>query len=422
MRALRGTMRVVADKSITHRGVLLSALSEGESLLRNPNDGADCRASLEVVRELGVRVEVTSEGWRMQGGRGQLHGPRHPLDFGNSGTGIRLGAGLLAGLPFRCTLDGDASLRSRPMERVLDPLRRMGAWIEASPGGRAPFTIEGGVLAGMEYHSPIASAQVKSALLLAALSLRDGVFCFREPERSRDHTERLLTFLGVLIREVDGALQLAAGARPCGRDFEVPGDVSAAVFFLVAAAITPGSDLEIVGVGTNPTRTGAFDVLTRMGAALEILDEPTVGPEPIGRLRMRASRLQATTVSGSEVPRLIDEIPVLAVAAAAAEGTTWFRDVAELRVKESDRIRSTVSLLRSLGAEVEEQADAFAVHGPTRFQGSRIETFGDHRIAMSALVAGCSADGEVTLDDESMIATSDPEFRARLERLQGEGR
>lgn len=419
-RALRGRVRVVPDKSMTHRGVLLAALAEGTTTLGDPNRGADCRATLDAVAALGVPARDEGISWRIEGGREKLRAATGPLDLGNSGTGLRLLAGLVAGLPFRTTLTGDPSLRSRPMARVLDPLRRMGARIEAAEGSRAPLTIEGGGLRGIEHDSPVASAQVKSCLLLAGLSLERGEVRLREPSPSRDHTERLLRRLGADLEKHDGTWILTAPNRLRARDWSVPGDLSAAAFFLVAASITPGSRIVIERVGINPTRTGALDALLRMGARIAISPDPGGDdPEPTASLEVTASPLRATTIAGAEIPRLIDEIPVLAVAAAVAEGTTHFRDAGELRVKESDRIRSTCGLLRALGVEVEEGPDSFSVRGRGWLDGGRVESRGDHRVTMAALVAGCASRAPVEVDSLAAIATSDPGFPARLESLKG---
>ncbi len=418
LRPLIGRIRVVPDKSLTHRGVLLGALAKGETFLRDPNPGADCRATLSAVESLGAPVQIEPDGWRIRGS-GSLREPEEVLDLGNSGTGLRLLAGLLAPRPFLSILTGDRSLRSRPMGRVIEPLRSMGARIDARQGARAPLAIRGGPLAGIDYLLPVASAQVKSALLLAGLALESGEVRVREPGPSRDHTERLLAWLGAPLRREPGAVTLSAGADLEARSWSVPGDVSAAAFYLVAAAITPGSRISIEGVGLNPTRTGGLDALRRMGARLTITPDPETGPEPTGTLRMESSELRPVHVVGSEAPRLIDEVPVLAVAAAFARGESHFEGMGELRVKESDRIASTCALLRAVGVEVEEQAEGFRVHGTGGAAGGLVETHDDHRIAMAALVAGCAASGEVRVDSSRMVGTSDPGFAERLEILRG---
>lgn len=422
MNGLRGTIRVVPDKSLTHRGAIFAARSRGRTVLTRPNPGADCRATLRAVAALGATV--VSEGddsWIVESD-GVLREPGDVLDLGNSGTGIRLLAGLVASVPGLTVLTGDASLRSRPMARIIEPLRNMGAKIEARAGGRAPLALVGAPLRGIVHRSPVASAQVKSCLLLAGLALGEGEIEVQEPERSRDHTERLLGFYGAALRLGPTSVTLSAPTVPfVARSWTVPGDISAAAFFLVAALLVPGSAVEIVEVGLNPTRTGAVDVLRRMGAALTV--ETTASePEPIGSIAVRSSSLRGTVVRAEEMPRLVDEVPILAVAAAAAEGTTEFHGVGELRHKESDRVRTTLDLLRVLGVEAGEEGGVLTVQGrgpETRFSGGVVAAHGDHRIAMSALVAGLVTTTELAVDSRSMIATSDPDFERTLTSLGG---
>lgn len=418
MKALRGTIRVVADKSLTHRGVIFGALGEGRTVLRLPNPGADCRATLRAVEALGAGVRREESCWVLDGGVERLREPQDVLDLGNSGTGIRLLAGMLAARPFLSILTGDASLRGRPMARTVEPLRVMGARIDAREGIRAPLVVRGGDLHGCDWEAKVASAQVKSAVLLAGLGLSRGAVRIREPERSRDHTERLLRYLGAPLHEDGGVITLESGGRLRGAEWSVPGDISAATFYVVAALITPASQVTVEGVGLNPTRTGALDVLMRMGARLEVREDAPDGPEPTGTITATACELRPTLVGGSEIPRLIDEVPVLAVAAACARGETRFEDVRQLRYKESDRIRSTCAMLRGMGVEVEEETDAFTVRGSGRLRGAVVESERDHRIAMAALVAGCAAEGEVRVDSTEMIATSDPQFVSRLDALR----
>jgi 3-phosphoshikimate 1-carboxyvinyltransferase len=432
-RPLRGTVRVVADKSITHRGVLLAALARGRSVVHDPNPGADCAATLRAVEALGAAVRREPGCWIIEADG--LREPGDVLDLGNSGTGLRLLAGVLSAHPFLAILTGDRSLRSRPMERIIRPLEAMGARIDAREGMRAPLAVRGAVPRGLEFENSTGSAQVKSAVLLAGLGLREGSVRVTEARPSRDHTERMLAWMGAPLRVLPSGssdpggpagpgqgwtICLDAGAALVGREWRVPGDVSAALFPLVAAAITPGSRVTVEGVGLNPTRIGALEVLQRMGARLEVRRDPDAGPEPTGSVTIEYGPLQAVEVGGPEVPRLIDEVPVLAVAAACAKGESRFRDVGELRVKESDRVRSTCGLLRALGVEVEEEPDGFRVRGGRGLRGGHVESHDDHRIAMSALVAGCAAVGEVTVDSLAMVDTSDPGFFARLAVLRGE--
>jgi len=427
-RPLNGAIRVVSDKSLTHRGLILGAIAEGRTVLARPNPGADCNATRRALEALGAAITVDADHILVEGGRARLHEADRVLDLENSGTGIRLLAGVLAGLPFFSVLTGDASLRGRPMERVITPLRRLGAKIEARAGGRAPLAIRGvddaawqALPSPLRFELPIASAQVKSALLFSQLTRNAGEITVTEPSPSRDHSERLLRYLGAELLEVEGGVSLRLPASLNARDWEVPGDPSAAAFFWVGAAICAGSTLVTESVGLNPTRIGALDALKRMGAKITVEASAQGGPEPVGRVTVESGPLRAITIQGDEVPRLLDEIPILAVAAARAEGTTWFRDVKELRVKESDRIRTTVALLRALGAEVIEEETAFAVRGPVEFGPARVDSHGDHRIAMSALIADCASDGTVEVDQKEMIATSDPTFVATLARVTGRG-
>jgi 3-phosphoshikimate 1-carboxyvinyltransferase len=397
---------------------LLAACSEGATRLSDPNPGLDCRATLSAVEALGVPVRREDTVWILEGRPRELREPESVLDLGNSGTGIRLLCGLLAARPFFSVLTGDESLRRRPMGRVIAPLRAMGANIRSREGERAPLAVGGGSLRGIDYTLPMASAQVKSALLLAGLGLSSGEVRLREPMVSRDHTERLLQWLGAPLRIEEGEVRLTAGARLTARDWSVPGDISAAMFFLTAAVISRGSEVTVEGVGLNPTRTGALDVLARMGARLEIASDAAAGPEPVGSVTARSGVLHGTTVTAEEVPRMIDEVPVLAVAAACALGVTRFEGVKELRYKESDRIRSTCEMLRTLGVEVDEEAEAFTVAGRGSLRGGRVRSHEDHRISMAALVAGCAAEDSVEVDSVRMVATSDPGFLDSLARLK----
>jgi 3-phosphoshikimate 1-carboxyvinyltransferase len=410
-------VRVVSDKSLTHRGTLLGALAAGSTVLERPNRGADCRATLRAVRALGARVEETPEAWIVHGGRDRLHEPDDVLDLGNAGTGIRLLCGVVAGLDGLSVLTGDASLRRRPMQRVIEPLLRMGGRIEARRGGYAPLAVRGGTLEPILWRSEAASAQIKSAVLLAGLFVDHGIVGVEEPAPSRDHTERLLEFLGVPVEREGGIVSLRGASSPVARSWRVPGDSSAAAFFVTAATLVEGSEIVIEEVGLNPTRTGALDVLGRMGARITRHPSRSAGPEPVGELKVEHARLRATVVEAPEVPGLIDEIPILAVAAALAEGTTEFRGVGELRLKESDRIASTAALLSALGVEVEVGLDWLAVHGVESLAGGSVRAQADHRIAMSALVAGLVTRAPVEVDDLRMIETSDPHFLSNLAAL-----
>lgn len=431
--ALRGRAAIPGDKSISHRALLLGMLASGTGRVRNFLPAGDCQASLRAARALGAEVEVLSATELRLRGRGLLlREPEDVLNCGRSGTTMRLLAGILAGQPFAAVLSGDAQLRRRPMARVAEPLRLMGATILGRDGGRLPpLAVQGGRLRGIDYALPVASAQVKSALLLAGLYAAEPI-TLHVPGPARDHTERMLRAMGagVETREPAGAAPSMPGARgetvrlvPAASlaplDLEVPGDFSSAAFFLVAATLVPGSEVVLEGVGINPTRTGLLDLLRAMGAEIELLDEGSAGGEPIANLHVRHAGLQGIEVGGELVVRAIDELPILAVAATQARGETLVRDAAELRVKETDRVATTVQELRRLGAAVEARPDGFLVQGPTRLRGAAVHSHGDHRLAMALVVAGLVAEGETAVHDCDCIADSFPGFEALLAGLGG---
>ncbi|MHB8732481.1 MAG: 3-phosphoshikimate 1-carboxyvinyltransferase [bacterium] len=416
-RALRGTVRVPGDKSISHRAVLLGALARGLTSVDGFLRAEDCLATVRCVRALGI--EVDDDGERLTVHGGPLRAPDGVLDVGNSGTTIRLLTGILAGQPFRSTITGDASIRRRPMDRIAEPLRRMGARIDGRDGGRlAPLTVEGGALRPIAYTTPVASAQVKSAILLAAL-FAGGETAVTEPSLSRDHTERMLEGFGVPVVREGLTVRLRGPAAPLAAPVHVPGDISSAAFFFVAAAIVPGSEVTVRDVGLNPTRTGVLDALRAMGAAVEIANLRDTGGEPAGDVTVRAAALHGTAIGGGLIPRLLDELPVLAVAASVADGETIIRDAAELRVKESDRIAALARELGAIGARVEAQADGLAIRGLPRLRGGRAASGGDHRVAMALAVAGLRAAAPVTVDDTDCIRTSFPGFEETLRSLTG---
>lgn len=420
-RALRGELRVPGDKSVSHRAVMLGALSDGICRVEGFLEGEDTLATAAAFRAMGVRIESEGEGVRVVHGVG-LHGlrpPAGPIDCGNAGTGMRLLAGLLAAQAFDSVLVGDESLSKRPMRRVIDPLARMGARIEASDGGVPPLRIRGGqALQGIDYALPVASAQLKSALLLAGLYAR-GETVVREPHPTRDYTERMLAAFGWPIEFEPGLARLTGGHRLAATDIKVPADFSSAAFFLVAATVIPGSDLVLRGVGINPRRTGLLAALGLMGADIAILDARSEGGEPVADLHVRHAPLRGIDVPEALVPDMIDEFPALFVAAAAAQGTTRVSGAAELRVKESDRIAVMAAGLRELGARIDETPDGAVLHGgPLR--GGRVESRGDHRIAMSFGIAAQLASGPVTIGDCANVATSFPGF-AGLARGAGFG-
>jgi 3-phosphoshikimate 1-carboxyvinyltransferase len=411
VKAVRGEIAVPGDKSISHRSIMLGSLARGTTTVRGVLRGEDNMATLGAFRAMGIDVTDDGDMLRIEGkGLFGLTEPSDCLDCGNSGTSMRLMTGILAGQRFFSVLTGDRYLRNRPMKRVVEPLGQMGAQIYGRAGGeKAPLAIVGRELTGITCSSKVASAQVKSAIMLAGL-YATGETVVTEPHLSRDHSERMLTYFGADIEVFPGGVRVRGGRELTGRDIVVPGDISSAAFFMVAAAIVPGSELLIRGVGVNPTRTGIIDILKGMGASLELLDQREVAGEPIADILVRSSRLKGMVIGGDLVPRAIDEFPVLCVAAALAEGKTVIRDARELRVKETDRIAAMASNLRLAGVTVEETDDGMEVTGTERLKGCVAESFGDHRIAMSMLVAGLVAEGPTTVNDVACIATSFPNF------------
>jgi 3-phosphoshikimate 1-carboxyvinyltransferase len=408
---LRGHLRVPGDKSISHRVLMLAALADGSSTIRGLSGGGDVRCTLSIVGQLGADVDEGADGTLRIGG-GSLHEPAEVLDVGNSGTGIRLLAGMLAGLPFRSVLDGDASIRRRPMDRVLAPLAQMGARVSGIDGSTlAPLTIDGGGLTGIDYEPPLASAQVKGCVLFAGLSA-DGPTTVVEPLRTRMHTEELFAATGIDVIDEPGRVTVAPG-RPRPFEHDVEGDPSQAAFWAVAASIVPGSEVVVGHVYRGPARTGFVDVLRRMGADLH--HDPATGD-----LAVRAAALHGTVVGADEVPGLVDEIPVLAVAAACAGGETRFEGVAELRVKESDRLATVEEMLAAMGAAVHVEGDVLVVRGG-RLRGASVRSHHDHRIAMAAAVAALVADGPTTIDGWESVATSYPAFADDLAGLRSGG-
>ena len=420
-RRLRGTVQVPGDKSITHRALMFNAIASGEARIDGFLDAADTRSTLEALRSLGVEIEQPApDRLLVHGhGRGGLGEPGDVLDCGNSGTTIRLLSGLLAGFPFLSVLTGDASLRGRPMGRIVEPLRALGARIAGRAGGTLPpLVVEGGPLAGgQRVATAVASAQVKSALLLAGLAA-DGPTTVVEPARSRDHTERMLGAMGAGVAIEGAAVTLTPpGGDLAAVDVRVPGDISTAAAWIVAATLHPDAELLLEGVGLNPTRSGIVEVLRAMGADIEELEARTVGGEPVADLRVRSAALRGVRIDGEVVPRAIDELPLLALAGVLAEGETVIADAAELRVKESDRVATTAAALRALGAEVEERADGLVVAGGARLRGAPLEAAGDHRLAMLGAVAGLLAEGETVVAGAGAVAVSYPDFWTDLGRL-----
>jgi len=406
-----GEITVPGDKSISHRALMLGAVAEGDTVVTGFLEGEDCLATLGALEAMGVSVEREPGGvLRVRGvGADGLAAPSQALDLGNSGTAMRLFCGLLGGQPFRSVLTGDASLRKRPMGRVIDPLALMGMEID-SESGRPPLVIDGRrPLAAIDYLLPVASAQVKSAILLAGLNAR-GATRVTEPEVTRDHTERMLDAMGATIHRSGSAILVEGPARLRGIEIPVPGDLSSAAFFLVAGALAARDALVIRNVGVNPTRTGVIGILREMGADIEIAEQRLAGGEPVADITVRRSKLRGIEVDPEFVPLAIDEFPVLFVAAACAEGETLFTGIGELRVKESDRIAAMADGLRRLGVEVAETVDSARIRGAGRLAGGRIDSHGDHRIAMAFAVAGLAADEPIEIADVANVATSFPGF------------
>jgi 3-phosphoshikimate 1-carboxyvinyltransferase len=417
---LRGEITVPGDKSISHRSIMLGSLAKGKTVVRGFLHGEDNHSTLRAFRAMGIEIQEEEDGVLAIAGKGLagLQEPSDVLDCGNSGTTIRLMSGLLAGQKFFSVVTGDRYLRKRPMKRVVTPLTQMGARIWGRGGGDlAPLAFQGGELSPIDYTSPIASAQVKSAILLAGLSC-DGMTTVREPHLSRDHSERMLSYFGADIRPFAGGVSLVGRPQLEGREVIVPGDISSAAFFIVAALIVPGSELLIRNVGVNPTRSGVLDILRAMGGDIELLDERLVSGEPVADLLVRASSLHGIEIGGAVVPRAIDEFPVISVAAACATGTTIIRDAQELRVKETDRIAAMVAELGKLGAILEATADGMSIHGGASLQGAVVDSSGDHRIAMSCAIAALQTGRSVTIHDTGCTATSFPNFWELLDRVR----
>ncbi|MEI8351378.1 MAG: 3-phosphoshikimate 1-carboxyvinyltransferase [bacterium] len=422
---ISGVLKVPGDKSISHRIAMLGALAAGTTTVHGFLKSEDCLAILSVLARLGARYEFVGDALRLTGVGGRFIAPQGVLDMGNSGTGIRLLAGLLAGHSFTSEMTGDESLRSRPMRRIAEPLTRMGAKVELTgPAGCAPIRITGGTLRGIDYTSPVASAQVKSCVLFAGL-FAEGTTRVTEISPTRDHTERLLQAMGIPL-EVQGLTVSLKGFGSRGpalpaHSWNVPGDISSAAFWITAAACRPGSLLELPGVGWNPRRNALVSVLRRMGASVEFREhQDSSACECMGTIRVTGQVLQGTEVGGDEIPDLIDELPLVAVAGAMAEGRTVIRNAAELRVKESDRIRSVVGNLARLGVKVEERADGMVIEGPARIKGGvTLDSYGDHRLPMAMTVLALAADAPVRMDDIDCVNKSYPLFWEDLKKVGG---
>lgn len=412
---LKGSITIPADKSISHRAVMFSSLAKGKSIIRNFLYASDCRSTVSVFKNLGVEIEFIDNNILSVASSGSLNKPITPLDCGNSGTTMRLVSGILARQNFDSELIGDASLSKRPMKRIIIPLMEMGADI-SSETGTAPLFIKGKSLKPIEYHSPIASAQVKSSILLAGLGT-EGVTTVVEPYLSRNHTEIMLKYMGADIESHDNIVKIKKSElRAC--DIDVAGDISSAAFFIVAGLIVPNSDIIIKNVGLNPTRTGIIDVVKRMQGDIEILDERIVSGEVVGDLRVRYSSLKSCSISGADIPRLIDELPVIALLATQADGETRITDAGDLRNKEADRISAVVKEFRKIGIEIDELEDGFVICGKQNIQGGNdVEVYHDHRLAMTLYIAGLIAQQEMCVKEFQWVDISLPEFLPLMDSL-----
>ena len=423
-----GEVSVPGDKSISHRAVMLASISNGRCKINGFLPSEDCLSTLEAMRTLGVQIDILEEnefgpnGLMIHGKGLNLTEPKSDIECGNSGTTMRLLSGILAGQKFSSRLIGDESLSTRPMERIVYPLRSMGCEIRAQGGnGCAPILINGGGLKGISYELPVASAQVKSALLLAGL-YAEGRTSVVEPLRTRDHTEKMLDFFQVGTNVHENEISIDSGQVLESRDFVVPGDVSSAAFWLVAASAFPDSQLTVKNVGLNPTRNGILKILVRMGAYVSESVETNSGGEETGNVSIKGGKLKGIEIGGDIVPNIIDEIPIIAVAAALADGKTIIKDAGELRVKESDRISAVAENLRKMGADLQETSDGMIINGGHELQGAELESFGDHRIAMAFAVAGIFASGQTIIRNAGCVAISYPNFEEHLIKLVSENR
>ncbi|MBL7066509.1 MAG: 3-phosphoshikimate 1-carboxyvinyltransferase [Candidatus Marinimicrobia bacterium] len=414
----RGELTVPGDKSISHRAAIIAAICEGISVIKNYSTAIDCQTTLNCLRRLGADIRPSGQDIVVNGrGLRTLCEPDDVLDCGNSGTTMRLLCGLLAGQSFATVLTGDASLRRRPMNRVIKPLNANGADIHGRLNNRfAPLYIKGGTLTDIAYHLPVASAQVKSAMLLAGL-YANGKVEVVEPVASRDHTERMLEWCGVDIGRSGNVISLGQKRQPTARQLRVPGDISSAAFLIALGLLPPDSRLVLKDVGINPTRTGILKVLEDMGANVTVENKRTVANEPVGDLHVRSSALKGVEIGGTLIPRVIDELPLIAVIATRATGRTVVKDAGELRVKESDRISAIVTELKKMGAAIEETADGFIVEGSTLLSGTNCDSHNDHRIAMALSVAGWIAEGETTIDNAECVDISFPEFYKLMKQI-----
>ena len=415
---LRGSVALLGDKSVSHRALMLNSIAHGTATVRGLSLGEDVASTTGCLRAMGVVIEQldSPDAVRVAGSGGELREPEDVLDAGNSGTTMRLLSGILAGQAFTSVLSGDRSLRSRPMGRIVEPLTCMGARIMGRKGGAyAPLTLSGGELKGIEYSLPVASAQVKSSIMLAGIHA-EGKTLIHQPALSRDHTELMMRAMGVSVVE-DGSTLYLEPAKLTALDVVVPGDISSAAFWMVAAACHPDSELTITNAGINPTRGGILEVMESMGADVELVNRRIEGGEPVADILVRSGDLAGTEVGGDVIPRVIDELPVIAVAACFARGKTTIRDAGELRVKESDRISTTVAQLSRMGARIEELPDGMVIDGTGRLTGAECTSDGDHRIAMAMGIAGLLAGGTTVVDEAEAASISYPTFWDEIDAI-----
>ncbi|WP_019414788.1 3-phosphoshikimate 1-carboxyvinyltransferase [Paenisporosarcina sp. TG20] len=415
---LQGSLRVPGDKSISHRAVMFGAMAKGKTTVSGFLLGDDCLSTISCFRKLGVDIQVTGTNVTINSdGMENWNEPIEILDTGNSGTTTRLMLGILAGSHLHSVLVGDESIAKRPMKRVIDPLRQMGAQITGRSGGQfTPLAVQGTKLTAIDYKMPVASAQVKSAILLAGLRAK-GITIVRESEVSRDHTERMLRQFGAQLTSANGVIQFPGGQMLTGTHVDVPGDISSAAFFLVAGVIAKGSLIRLIHVGLNPTRTGILDVLKQMGAQLEIEPNDSESEEPTGSVTIRSSELKGIEIGGDLIPRLIDEIPIIALLATQAHGTTIIKNAEELKVKETDRIAAVVDELRKLGANIEATDDGMIIKGPVTLSGGKLQSYGDHRIGMMAAIASVVSTQPIEIEQASCISVSYPNFFEHLKTV-----
>lgn len=417
-KSLRGDITTPGDKSISHRALILNSIAKGRARIENLSSGDDVRSTMSCLQALGVKITGEGGVFTVGGvGPGGFRSPDDVLNAGNSGTTMRLLGGLLAAQPFFSVITGDESLRSRPMDRLINPLRHMGADIWGRKNDSlAPLAIKGRRLNGITYKMPVASAQIKSAILIAGL-FAEGKTTIIEPSVSRDHTERMIGALGVKVTRGDKTIELIPSAPRAPVDVAVPGDISSAAFWLVAGAVHPDAKLRILGVGINPTRAGIIDVLHEMGAKLRVDRVTKEGGEPVADVSIETSNLMGVRIKGNMIPRVIDEIPLIALAGACATGTTVIRGAQELRVKESDRIRTTVTELSKIGVDIEELPDGMVIHGGGGIKGGECLSYGDHRLAMTLGVASLVSRGEILIHGADAVTVSYPCFWEELERI-----